>query len=557
MRKIMLFVIALTSMAGFSQTARVQVIHNCADAAAAEVDVYLNGTILLNDFAFRTATPFVDAPAGTPITIVVAPGNSTSAADGIYTLTTTLTANETYILVANGIVSATGYTPAQAFQLSVFAGARETADSATAVDMLVNHGSTDAPAVDVVETSVPVGTVINDIAYPSFSPAYLELMPGDYTIDITTADGTTVVASYLAPLETLGLEGQAITVLASGFLNPENNSNGPAFGLWAATAAGGDLIALPLANQMARVQVIHNAADLAAQTVDVYLNGDMLIDDFEFRTASPFIDAPAGVELEIVVAPGNSTSAADGIYTLEATLAADETYVIIANGIVSATGYTPNQAFDLYIYPMGREMASNPENVDVLVFHGSTDAPTVDAVEPGVGLIVNDISYGEFDGYLELVPDDYILNVTTADGNTVVAGYGAPLETLGLQGQAITVLASGFLDPSNNSNGPGFGLWVALPGGGDLVELPAATANTASFSRANIAVYPNPANTDINISIPAGFTSLATSIYDMAGREVLKAEGSNINVSGLTSGIYLLSSTIDGKSYQQRIVINN
>ena len=46
-------------------------------------------------------------------------------------------------------------------------------------------------------------------------------------------------------------------------------------------------------------------------------------------------------------------------------------------------------------------------NVDVLVHHGSTDAPTVDVVETGVGAgtLVDDISYTEFQGYLELGPN--------------------------------------------------------------------------------------------------------------------------------------------------------
>jgi len=56
----------------------------------------------------------------------------------------------------------------------------------------------------------------------------------------------TAVAAYQAPLVSLGLEGTALTIVASGFLNPNNNSQGEYFVLWVALAAGGDLIPLPL-----------------------------------------------------------------------------------------------------------------------------------------------------------------------------------------------------------------------------------------------------------------------------------------------------------------------
>ena len=65
---------------------------------------------------------------------------------------------------------------------------------------------------------------------------------------------------------------------------------------------------------------------------------------------------------------------------------------------------------------MGQEVASDPSEVDVLVFHGSTDAPTVDLVETGVGAgtLVDDISHTEFDGYLQLPVGDYSFVVVDA-----------------------------------------------------------------------------------------------------------------------------------------------
>lgn len=231
-----------------AQTARVQVIHNCADLAADSVDVYLKTFKILDNFAFRTATPFITVPAGVPEIIGIAPKGSTSVADTIYSLTVTLTPNEKYILVANGIVSTSGYMPGATtvpFRVSVFPMAHEAADTAGRTDVLVLHGSTDAPMVDVRAAS---SVLVNDISFGSFSTGYLSLPTADYTIDITNSAGTTVVQSYSAPLSTLGLTDSAITVLASGFLDSTVNSNGKSFGLWVAKASGNALIPLPLAS---------------------------------------------------------------------------------------------------------------------------------------------------------------------------------------------------------------------------------------------------------------------------------------------------------------------
>ena len=71
----------------------------------------------------------------------------------------------------------------------------------------------------------------------------------------------------------------------------------------------------------ARLQVIHNAADPLASEVDVYVNGDLLLDNFAFRTATPFVTVPAGVTLNIGVAPSTSTSANDTIKNIPVVLA--------------------------------------------------------------------------------------------------------------------------------------------------------------------------------------------------------------------------------------------
>ena len=297
--------------------ARVQVIHNSADAAAETVDVWLNGDLLIDDFMFRTATPFVDVPTGVNLNIAIQGPASTSADNPLLSYDYVLEDGKSYVLVANGIVSSSGYEPAKPFDIWVYDMGQEMAMNKMNTDVLVFHGSTDAPTVDVVETGVGAGTVVDDLMYGEFA-GYLELPTADYILEIMDETGENTVISYVAPLATLGLEDAALVTVASGFLNPANNSNGEGFGLWAALPTGGDLIALPVHEDesldIARVQVIHNAADAAAAVVDVWLNDVLLLDDFTFRTASPFVDAPAGEEFTISIKVADSMNPNDPIW---------------------------------------------------------------------------------------------------------------------------------------------------------------------------------------------------------------------------------------------------
>lgn len=552
-KKLLLIALIFSSSIAYSQTARLQVIHNSPDDIADSVDIYLNGTMLLDNFAFRTASPFIDAPAGTPLDIAVAPKTSTSAAQAVANFNLNLTSGETYIAVADGItgLSSTTYTPAEPFDLKIYTLGRETASSSTNTDVLVHHGSTDAPTVDVFESSVPAGTIVNDAPFGAFT-SYLELATQDYVLEVQDMSGSTTVASYDAPLSTLNLQGAAITVVASGFLDPSMNGNGPEFGLYVALAAGGDLIPLP--ESQARLQVIHNSPDDIADSVDVYLNGSLLLDNFAFRTATPFIDAPAGVEINIDIAPKTSTSVAQSIANFPLTLESGETYIAVADGItgLSSTSYNPDPAFGLEIYSGAREAATNTGNTDVLVHHGSTDAPTVDVYESSVpaGTIVDDLAYGDFQGYLELATNDYVLDIQDMTGSTTVASFSAPLSTLNLDDAAITVVASGFLDPSMNGDGPAFGLYVALATGGDLVPLPLATASIDESSLISFNIYPNPTSDVLTINAPSTVQSI--SIFNASGKLVKKVSSSTeVNVSELVSGSYIITvHTISGTGVQ-------
>lgn len=558
------FALLITGSA-FAQTARLQVIHNAADPVAEVVDIYVNNNLFIPDFAFRAATPFVDVPAGVNLNIGVAPGNSTGPGDIIADFDVTLDDGRTYVAIANGVLNPDSFSAnpdgmAIAFNLFARDGIKESSPYSRYLRLIAFHGATDAPTVDILTRNAwPPWPLFNNLTYGEFSN-YKWLRARSYTLDVTPGnDNSTVVASYTADLSTLG--GGAAVVFASGFLNPDANQNGAAFGLFAALPDG-QVVALPAEGQNARLQVIHNAADPAAAVVDIYVNDGLFLDDFAFRTATPFVDVPAGVNLNIGVAPGNSSGPGDIIADFDVTFENNETYVAIANGVLNPDSFAVNPngesiAFSLYPRDNIREEARWRWFTDLIVFHGATDAPTVDVVLSGFNFppVFNDLTYGEFSSYRTLLPFDFVLDITPGDdNNTVVASFEADLR--GLRGMSAVVFASGFLTPGNNQNGAPFGLFVALPDG-QVVELPAANGGDLIALAKPDAIpnsfelnqnYPNPFNPTTTIAYsltePA---QVSLKVYDMLGREVTtlvdeyKEAGEHkveFNANGIPSGVY-------------------
>ena len=476
--------VALTG-AAMAQTAQVQVIHNAADPAAAVVDIYVNegADPFVPDFAFRTATPFVEVPAGVTLSIGVAPGGSDGPEDIIASFDVVLEEDETYAVIANGVLDPSGFDPNPdgidiAFSLYPKAGIR-TSGEFHGVRVIGFHGVTDAPTVDIVVRGIGQWVPFNDLSYGEYS-SYRLLRPRPYVLDVTLGDdNSAIVASFEADLT--GLGGGAAIVFASGFLSPPDVPTRSEFGLFAALPDG-QVVAFPTVEQTAELQVIHNAADPAAEVVDIYVNGgpDPFIPDFAFRDATPFVEVPAGVELVIGVAPGDSDGPEDVIAEFPVTLETGETYVAVANGVLTPGDFAPNPdgestAFTIFAVD-GVRKSGGPRFVKLIGFHGATDAPTVDIRVHGayhIWTLIDDLTYGEFSGYRTLWPGEYQLDVTPGnDNDTVVASFMADLSGLG--GGAAVVFASGFLSPDDNQGGPTFGLFAALPTG-DVVELPAVS----------------------------------------------------------------------------------
>lgn len=226
--------------------------------------------------------------------------------------------------------------------------------------------------------------------------------------------------------------------------------------------------------QSAEVQIIHNAADPAVDTVDVYYgsNGvfELVEDSVAFRTATPYASVPvAGTDDTVAIVSQGGAYPDDTIKTASADFADGDTTAIFMNGVVGAEGDT---ALGLYT-TMGEIDDMDETNASVKIFHGVTDAPAVDVIAEsanGADTLAQDISYGNFTDYLSIAPANYLLKVEAADNSELVGAYDmeAVSNTQGI------VFASGFMSPdsiSPDNDSPAFGLYF-VDTAGNVSALP-------------------------------------------------------------------------------------
>ncbi len=484
-----------------SPFARVQIIHNSPSAA---VDVYADTTRLLNDFAFRTATPFVNIPAGDTLRISIAPATSQSPAQALRTFPVKFENGKTYVVIASGVAGST----TSPLSLFVNSEARELAGANNRMEISFMHGSPGAPsiALRVYEGNV----VVPQLDYGRFST--YQNVPADIVLlDIVPAANQRQLLGTWGGNFT-GQGGTVATVFASGFADRE-----PELDFYVATAAG-QVLRLP---SYARVQILHNAP---SPTVDVYLDTTILLNNFAFRSATDMGLLTANRAYKIRIAPADSRTFRDAIYTLDVPgLKTSKTHVMVAAGDGSAAA-----PLALYVNANGREFAESATNVDLALFHGAIGAPPVDVVQPSGAAVFRNVAFGQFSPYVSVPPAAYTLRVTPAgDNNTIVGAYDANLSSL--RGQALTVFATGYLNPTGTQ--PPFAVW-ALPTNGFAFPLTRlVNTNELEAKVAGLNLSPNPAYAQLRVDLTlTDKTDLRYQIVDALGRIALEGDFGQITV---------------------------
>lgn len=293
------------------------------------------------------------------------------------------------------------------------------------------------------------------------------------------------------------------------------------------------LMSFTLLSQAQRLQAVHNAADPMLAIIDIYISvfGSPFdkVEDVPFRAATPFIDVPIpNLPIDVGIAPGNSTSINDTLRNFRVVVPAGVTYIGLIQGVVNTAQFAPNpDGLDISLNPVinqnGRETSNNPGEVDFFFVHGVTDAPTLDVSIRNGANLVNDAAYGDFTGYISLGPSIHEIDITDAAGTTIL--YSFAFDLSGFTDSAVTVFASGFVDPSANQNGEPFGLFAATPGGNviqfsTITDINPPVANTAEGYQLS-QNYPNPFNPTTTISWKLAVGShVELAIYDLLGQRI-------------------------------------
>lgn len=198
------------------------------------------------------------------------------------------------------------------------------------------------------------------------------------------------------------------------------------------------------ATETAGVRVAHLSPD--APNVDIWVDGDPVLEDVPFGAVSDYLELPVGsYEVTIAAAGDPDTVAFEGDVEVD-----DADYTIAAIGELGAETFEPLVLVD------EREPG---DGARVRVVHAVPDAPAV-AVDDrdGEATLFDDLAFGEATEYAEVPAGEYTLGVRAAEeGSPLIECFDVALE----EGGVYTAIAAGYLDSEGAAADVPFDLIVA------------------------------------------------------------------------------------------------
>lgn len=534
--------------------AHVQLIHNSADPNIEVVDVYWNEELVESGLNFREATGFVEAEAGQGDLVLTEEGGDPEE-DALASFQLAPQEGEYYTAFVHGVAEPDNFDQEvnEAIELDVYIEDDPRMD-AEQDDVAFNtfHGVTDLGEVTLQEREEELA-LAEDLGYGSQSD-YVEIEAGEYDVDVLI-DGEAI---YAVEADLEDYAGEALRLFASGFNDPEVNQDGVELGIFAATPQG-EVVQLdetdaPTDEDNALVQIIHNAADPAAEVVDVHWKNQRAVEGLEFGNATTYAELEAG-QGDLVLTPEDGDPQEDAVASFELAPQEGNYYTAFVHGVTEPENFDQeaNEDIELDLYVEADPMRdADDDNVVFNTFHGVTDLGEVTLEEREEELLLaEELAYGSQSDYVQIEAAEYEVDVRV-DGEAV---YAVEADLEDYAGDALRLFVSGFVDPEENQEGPELGIYYATADGtvDQLEEIEVITNLFEAEQEKATDIsgpYPNPAgqvtSLDIGLDQPG---QVVFRVYNQRGQLVKEATEKHLaagestvelNLSGVEEGLHII-----------------
>lgn len=516
--------------------AKVQFIHN---ALSENVDIYIDNRLQFQNLIFRQGTPFIDFPAGN-WTMKVAPANSSSIQESTADFDFSIDSASTYILMLGGETNA--------YELFTHEAHSLWSDVNQHSGMTFVHGAIGVPQINL---SSQEQNVVEGLHYGEFTD-FLNIPSAQFNL-ITEIyeEQTPLIANYI---KLDFWQKKSAVFFSSGYTDGRSPRLQTYAILFNGTSFPLEEIPLPDSHKKVNVQLIQNVPVTA---FDLYLNDELLVDDFDFRTATPFLDFPKEEYFSIGLAPANSVSYLDVAEYFTFKLDKELPYLLFINHD-EAEGNTLMQLRD-------RVPESAIEgSVAVSFAHGIFDMPPVDVYIDGVRKYSN-VGAGEITPHLSLPSRPFQVDLHLTNEEESLFSYEADLSSW--RGQSAVMYTSGF---ANNESAP-LSMQVTLSDS-TTFSLPLKTAGAEEEEVIELRgigeedptqVFVEKKTIDVIVALEKP-NSLEIRLVDVSGKVVERQSESqlgkgkyffNIRKKYLPTGIYFLQIWIGEKQFSHQVLV--
>lgn len=364
--------------------AQVRIAHLSPDAP--NVDVWVGGLLTLPNVPFRTFSPYLNVLANRPTEIeIFVAGSSTNP---VIAAELTFEADDAHTIAATGLVGNGSLGPI------VINDDLNTNDGSR---IRFIHTSPGAPAVDLTLTD---GTVLFGNVEFNEALSFINVAATSYDLQVRVAGTSTVVLSFG---DVALSSGTNYSIFATGLLN-----DGTLTATVAIDAPGNGSTSLNLVPAMAELRVAHLSPD--APNVDVFVDGNRVLENVPFTAVSSYLDVPAKSQTVEVFITGTTMNP---VISATLTWLPNEAYTVAATGLVGANDLSP-------IVLRDDRTGSQNGDAHVRFVHTGPDAPNVNIrVANGGPTLFENVPFRGIADYIGVGSATYDLEVVLTSSGMV------------------------------------------------------------------------------------------------------------------------------------------